>query len=149
MANSLEQIRALGTVVVADTGDFESMKSFRPTDATTNPSLMLAAAKLPQYSHLFEKAVAYGKSQGANALEATLDYLCVLFGVEILKIIPGRVSTEVDARLSFDTEGSIKKARELISLYQKEGISKERILIKLASTWEGVKVRGFILLGMF
>lgn len=139
MANSLEQIRALGTVVVADTGDFESMKSFRPTDATTNPSLMLAAAKLPQYSHLFEKAVAYGKTQSTNVLEATLDYLFVLFGVEILKIIPGRVSTEVDARLSFNTEASIKKARQIISLYEKEGISKDRILIKLASTWEGVR----------
>lgn len=139
MANSLEQIRALGTVVVADTGDFESMKSFRPTDATTNPSLMLAAAKLPQYSHLFDKAVAYGKTQSTNALEATLDYLFVLFGVEILKIIPGRVSTEVDARLSFNTEASVKKARQIISLYEKEGISKDRILIKLASTWEGVR----------
>ncbi|KAH9408604.1 PREDICTED: probable transaldolase [Rhagoletis zephyria] len=140
MANSLEQIRALGTVVVADTGDFESMKSFRPTDATTNPSLMLAAAKLPQYSHLFDKAVEYGKAHGGKeTLETTLDYLCVLFGVEILKIIPGRVSTEVDARLSFNTEASIKKARQIIALYAKEGIPKERVLIKLATTWEGVK----------
>lgn len=139
MVNSLEQIRALGTVVVADTGDFESMKAFKPTDATTNPSLMLAAAKLPQYSHLFDKAVAYGKTQGDNALQATLDYLFVLFGLEILKIIPGRVSTEVDARLSFDTEASIKKARQIIALYEKEGVSRDRILIKLASTWEGIR----------
>lgn len=139
MANSLEQIRALGTVVVADTGDFESMKAFKPTDATTNPSLMLAAAKLPQYAHLFDKAVAHGKAQAANQLEAALDYLFVLFGVEILKIIPGRVSTEVDARLSFNTEASIKKARHIISLYEKEGIARDRILIKLASTWEGVR----------
>lgn len=139
MANSLEQIRALGTVVVADTGDFESMKAFKPTDATTNPSLMLAAAKLPQYSFLFEKAIAYGKAQSANQLEAALDYLSVLFGVEILKIVPGRVSTEVDARLSFNTEASIKKARDIIALYEKEGISRDRILIKLASTWEGIK----------
>ena len=139
MANSLEQIRALGTVVVADTGDFELMKLFKPTDATTNPSLMLAAAKMPQYSHLFDKAIAYGRTQGENALQATLDYLFVLFGLEILNIIPGRVSTEVDARLSFNTEASIKKARQLIALYEKEGISRERVLIKLASTWEGIR----------
>ncbi|KAJ6222838.1 hypothetical protein RDWZM_001383 [Blomia tropicalis] len=139
MSNSLEQLRKLKTVVVADTGDFESMKAFKPTDATTNPSLMLAAAKLPQYSHLFDKAVAYGKTQGANALQASLDYLFVLFGVEILNIIPGRVSTEVDARLSFNVEASIEKARQIIALYEKEGIERNRILIKLASTWEGVK----------
>lgn len=139
MANSLEQLRALDTVVVADTGDFESMRSFKPTDATTNPSLILAAAKLPQYSYLFDKAVAYGLTQGDNALEAAIDYLFVLFGVEILKIIPGRVSTEVDARLSFDTEASVKKAKQIIDLYKKEGISSDRILIKLASTWEGIR----------
>lgn len=140
MANSLEQIRQLGTIVVADTGDFEAMKSFRPTDATTNPSLILAAAKLPQYAPLFAKAVAYGKTKPADqALEATLDYLFVLFGLEILKIIPGRVSTEVDARLSFDTQASIEKAQQIIKLYEAEGIPKERVLIKLASTWEGIQ----------
>lgn len=140
MANSLEQIRQLGTIVVADTGDFEAMKAFRPTDATTNPSLILAAAKLPQYAHLFDKAVAYGKTKPVDqALEATLDYLFVQFGLEILKIIPGRVSTEVDARLSFNKEASIEKARQIIKLYEDEGIPKERILIKLASTWEGIK----------
>lgn len=138
MASTLDQLRKV-TVVVADTGDFEAMKEYKPTDATTNPSLILAAAKLPQYQHLIDKAVKYGKDNGKN-LELTMDYLFVLFGCEILKIIPGRVSTEVDARLSFDTEASTKKARQLIKLYEKEGINKERILIKLASTWEGIKV---------
>lgn len=137
MSSSLDQLRQM-TVVVADTGDFESMKAYRPTDATTNPSLILAASKLPQYQGLIDKAVAYGKSNGRN-LEQTMDYLFVLFGLEILKIIPGRVSTEVDARLSFDREASLRKARQLIKLYEKEGISKERILIKLATTWEGIK----------
>lgn len=137
MTSTLDQLRQL-TVVVADTGDFGSIKEYKPTDATTNPSLILAAAKLPQYKHLIDKAVQFGKENGKN-LELTLDYLFVLFGCEILKIIPGRVSTEVDARLSFDLEGSIAKARHFIKLYEKEGISKDRILIKLATTWEGVK----------
>lgn len=137
MSSTLEQLRSM-TIVVADTGDFESMKSYRPTDATTNPSLILAASKLPQYQTLIDKAVQYGKSNG-NSLEKTMDYLFVLFGREILKIIPGRVSTEVDARLSFDREASLAKARQLIKLYESEGISKDRILIKLASTWEGIK----------
>ena len=137
MTSTLDQLRQL-TVVVADTGDFGSIKEYKPTDATTNPSLILAAAKLPQYKHLIDKAVQFGKENGKN-LELTLDYLFVLFGCEILKIIPGRVSTEVDARLSFDLEGSIAKARHFIRLYEKEGISKDRILIKLATTWEGVK----------
>lgn len=137
MTSTLDQLRQL-TVVVADTGDFGSIKEYKPTDATTNPSLILAAAKLPQYKHLIDKAVQFGKENGKN-LELTLDYLFVLFGCEILKIIPGRVSTEVDARLSFDLEGSIAKARQFIKLYEKQGISKDRILIKLATTWEGVK----------
>ena len=137
MSSTLEQLRSM-TVVVADTGDFESMKEFKPTDATTNPSLILAASKLPQYSKIIDKAVEFGKKNN-NDLELTMDYLFVLFGSEILKIVPGRVSTEVDARLSFDREGSVKKAKQLISLYEKEGIKKERILIKLASTWEGIK----------
>lgn len=130
------------TVIVADTGDFESIKKFQPTDATTNPSLILAAAQLPQYKHLFDQAVDYAKRQ-SNDLEAQVklasDKLFVLFGLEILKIIPGRVSTEVDARLSFDKETQIEKALNFIKLYENEGISKERILIKLSSTWEGIQ----------
>jgi transaldolase len=137
MSSTLDQLKTM-TTVVADTGDFESMKEYKPTDATTNPSLILAASKLPQYKSLIDKAVQYGRANGNN-LEDTMDYLFVLFGCEILKIVPGRVSTEVDARLSFDREGSVKKARQLIKLYEKEGITKERVLIKLATTWEGVK----------
>ncbi|KAI1292067.1 putative transaldolase [Halotydeus destructor] len=142
MASSLEQLRK-HTIVVADTGDFESIKTYRPTDATTNPSLILSAAKLPQYQPLIDKAVEYGKANG-NSVEKTMDYLFVLFGVEILKIVPGRVSTEVDARLSFDTQGSISKAHELIKLYKGLGIEKERILIKLATTWEGIKAAQYL-----
>lgn len=141
MASSLEQLKPM-TVVVADTGDFETMIKYKPTDATTNPSLLLAAATLPQYQHLVEKAVEYGKNQEGDdeaKLAATIDKLFVLFGVEILKIVPGRVSTEVDARLSFDKEGSVKKALKLIDLYAEEGIGKDRVLIKLASTWEGIQ----------
>lgn len=137
----LEQLKKM-TVVVADTGDFETMIKYKPTDATTNPSLLLAAAILPQYQHLVQKAVDYGKKQpgdNQDKLSATMDKLFVLFGVEILKIVPGRVSTEVDARLSFDKDGSVAKALKLIELYAEEGIPKERILIKLASTWEGIQ----------
>jgi len=137
----LEQLKKV-TVVVADTGDFETMIKYKPTDATTNPSLLLAAATLPQYQHLVQKAVDYGRKQAGDnrtKLDATMDKLFVLFGVEILKIVPGRVSTEVDARLSFDKEGSVAKALKLIELYAEEGISKERVLIKLASTWEGIQ----------
>ncbi|XP_045478889.1 transaldolase [Harmonia axyridis] len=139
--NSLEKLKTL-TTVVADTGDFEAMKKFKPTDATTNPSLMLAAANLPQYKPLIEKAVRYGLKVGNNIdeqVENAMDMLCVLFGLEILKIVPGRVSTEVDARLSFNKEASIAKAKKLIQLYEDEGIGKDRILIKLASTWEGIQ----------
>lgn len=141
MQNSLEQLKTL-TTVVADTGDFEAMKSYKPTDATTNPSLILAAANLPQYKPLIEKAVHYGNKVGGTPeekVENAMDMLCVLFGIEILKIVPGRVSTEVDARLSFDKEASIAKALKIIQLYADEGISKERVLIKLASTWEGIQ----------
>lgn len=137
----LEQLKKM-TVVVADTGDFETMIKYKPTDATTNPSLLLAAATLPQYQHLVQKAVDYGKKQPGDSrakLDATMDKLFVLFGVEILKIVPGRVSTEVDARLSFDKESSVTKALKLIELYAEEGIAKERVLIKLASTWEGIQ----------
>lgn len=139
--NSLEKLKTM-TTVVADTGDFEAMKKFKPTDATTNPSLMLAASNIPQYKPLIQKAVHYGLKIGNNIdeqVENAMDMLCVLFGLEILKIVPGRVSTEVDARLSFDKEASIAKAKKLISMYEEEGISKDRVLIKLASTWEGIQ----------
>lgn len=135
-ANQLDQLKQF-TTVVADTGDFASMKEYAPRDATTNPSLILKAATAPTSAHLLDKAV---KDAGAKAgTEQVIDQLLVLFGVEILKIVPGRVSTEVDARLSFDRDGSIAKAREIIGLYEKAGISRERVLIKLASTWEGIK----------
>ena len=120
----------------------EAMKKYKPTDATTNPSLILAAANLPQYKGLIDKAVQCGKETKGTMHEkinAAMDMLCVLFGVEILKIIPGRVSTEVDARLSFDKEASIAKAIRIIQLYKEQGIDKKRILIKLASTWEGIQ----------
>ncbi|XP_015908550.1 transaldolase [Parasteatoda tepidariorum] len=139
--NSLDQLKKM-TIVVADTGEFDAMKEYKPTDATTNPSLILAAAKLEQYQSLIKKAVEYGKAHGKTEneqLSSAMDKLFVLFGCEILRIIPGRVSTEVDARLSFDKEGSIEKARKLIQLYEEEGIHKDRILIKLASTWEGIQ----------
>jgi transaldolase len=132
MRNKLEQLSDMTTIVV-DTGDIDAIKKFKPTDATTNPSLILAAAQKPQYSHLIESAIRDTK----NDPESLMDVLFVNFGVEILKLIPGRVSTEVDARLSFDVEGSIQKALNFIELYRKKGIDKERVLIKLASTWEG------------
>ena len=124
------------TVVVADTGDFEAMKAYKPQDATTNPSLILQAASKPEYKAIFDQAVTDGKSGGVDAV---MDKLVVAFGLEILKIVPGRVSTEVDARLSFDTQGNIEKARHIIAMYEKAGISRERILIKIASTWEGIR----------
>ncbi|KAH6567844.1 hypothetical protein BASA50_006412 [Batrachochytrium salamandrivorans] len=130
------------TVVVADTGDFESIAKFKPQDATTNPSLILAAAQKPQYVRLIDEAIQYGKASSSDPekqLEHAFDKLLVNFGAEILKIVPGRVSTEVDARLSFDKEASIAKARHIIDLYQAAGISKERVLIKLAATWEGIQ----------
>ena len=130
------------TVIVADTGDFESVETYQPTDATTNPSLIYAASQMPQYQPLMTEALAYGKanaSEKAQQLELTMDKLSVNFGLELLKVVPGHVSTEVDARLSYDTEGTVKKALELIALYEQAGISKDRILIKVASTWEGIK----------
>lgn len=139
--NKLEQIRKMTTIVV-DTGDIEAIKKYAPTDATTNPSLILAASQKPQYRHLIDEAVAYGKSKGKTAkeqLRIAMDKLFVNFGLEILKLIPGRVSTEVDARLSFDVQGSIEKGRSLISMYEAAGIPRNRILIKLASTWEGTR----------
>ncbi|OYD25083.1 transaldolase [Oceanimonas baumannii] len=141
MANSLAQLRTL-TTVVADTGDIEAIRKYQPEDATTNPSLILKAAQIPEYRPLLEDAVAWAKGQSQNTaqqLEDASDKLAVNIGCEILKLIPGRISTEVDARLSFNTEASIAKARRLIALYAEAGISKERILIKLASTWEGIR----------
>lgn len=141
--NQLEQLKRL-TKVVADSGEFESIAKYHPLDATTNPTLVLTAIQLAPYQPLLKDAVAYAKAEGKNLekkQQQTLafDRLLINFGVEILKLIPGRVSTEVDARLSFDTQGSIKKARELIKLYEAAGIDKKRILIKLASTWEGIQ----------
>jgi len=139
--NLLEQLRTY-TKVVADTGDIESIKEYKPTDATTNPSLIYAAAQDARYMAIVKDAANFAKnkhSDQTSALKSALDKVIVDFGVEILKTIPGRVSTEVDARLSFDMEGTIVKARELISLYKQEGISKDRVLIKIASTWEGIK----------
>jgi len=130
------------TVVVADTGDFESMREFQPTDATTNPSLILQAANIAKYGALIDQAVDYGaafKGDIDGKVSAAMDKVAVLFGCEILKIIPGRVSTEVDARLSFDRDGMVEKAKEFIRLYKLAGIDKERILIKLSSTWEGIE----------
>lgn len=139
--NQLEQLREM-TVVVADTGDFESLQHYKPTDSTTNPTLILDASQKENYKHLVEDAISFGKKEGKTRDEAVhiaLDKVFVNFGCEILQIVPGRVSTEVDARLSFDVKGSIEKAKRLVSLYEKKGIDRERLLIKLASTWEGVQ----------
>lgn len=141
MSTQLDQLKQF-TKVVADTGDFESMKTYKPQDATTNPSLILGAAQIPAYTYLLDKAVAEAKKSGksgAALVEEAIDHLLIAFGLEILKIVPGRVSTEVDARLSFDTESTVAKARQLIALYEKNGTSRERILIKIASTWEGIR----------
>jgi len=143
MSSSLDQLKASGTVVVCDSGDFATIAKYNPQDATTNPSLILAASKKEEYAKLIDDAVQYGKSHGGSNIDdqvdATLDNLLVQFGKEILKIIPGKVSTEVDARFSFDTEASVKKALRIIDLYKEQGIGKDRILIKIASTWEGIK----------
>lgn len=130
------------TTVVADSGDIESIRHYQPEDATTNPSLLLKAAALDHFAHLIKDAIEYGKKRGANQeqqVAEACDKLAVNFGAEILKSIPGRVSTEVDARLSYDKEKSIAKARRLVQLYEEQGIDKSRILIKLASTWEGIR----------
>lgn len=132
---SLDQLKKY-TRVVADTGDFESMKAYEPEDATTNPSLILKAVQQDEYKPLLEKAIA---DKAGAPVDEVIDYLLILFGLEILKIVPGRVSTEVDARLSFDVDATVAKAHQLIELYEKNGIAKERILIKIATTWEGVK----------
>ncbi|WP_320676447.1 transaldolase [Prochlorococcus sp. MIT 1300] len=144
MANLLDQLSSM-TVVVADTGDLDAIRRFTPRDATTNPSLILAAAQIPSYQTLIDEALRLSRDRLGNSVgvedvvHEALDEICVIFGKEILKIVPGRVSTEVDARLSFDTEGTIRKARKLIGLYDEMGISKDRVLIKIASTWEGIK----------
>src|SRR5437762_1121306 len=138
--NQLEQIKKF-TKVVADTADFESMKEFKPQDATTNPSLVYAATQKEQYSHLLDEVLKHRKKSGLSGqaqIEDICDHLLVQFGTDILDIVPGRVSTETDARLSYDVEGSIKKARRLVQLYEERKIPRERVLIKIASTWEGL-----------
>ncbi|KAH6628495.1 hypothetical protein F5144DRAFT_310705 [Chaetomium tenue] len=138
MSNSLEQLKATGTVVVSDS----AIGKYKPQDATTNPSLILAATKKPEYAALLDAAVAQAKSEGGSVTEqvdSALDNLLVQFGKKILEIIPGKVSTEVDAAFSFSTKASVDKALHIIKLYEKEGISKDRVLIKIASTWEGIK----------
>jgi transaldolase len=138
--NQLEQLKKF-TKIVADTADFESVKQFKPQDATTNPSLVYAATQKPEYAHLLEEVLADRKKSelsGAAQIEDICDHLLVQFGCDILEIVPGRVSTETDARLSFDVEGSIKKARRLVELYEDRKIPRERVLIKVASTWEGL-----------
>ncbi len=138
--NQLEQLKRF-TKVVADTADFESIKEFKPQDATTNPSLVYAATQKQQYAHLLDEVLTDRKKSGlsgAAQIEDIIDHLLVQFGCDILEIVPGRVSTETDARLSFDVEGSIKKARQLVKLYEERKIPRERVLIKIASTWEGI-----------
>jgi transaldolase len=141
VAHQLDQLKSM-TVVVADTGDIDSIAAYKPQDATTNPSLILAAAQMPQYQPLVEEAIAAGLAHSGTTeeqLTACLDRLFVIFGSEILKLIPGRISTEVDASLSFDTQATIAKAQQFMAMYEKMGIARERILIKIASTWEGIR----------
>ena len=141
MSTQLDQLKQF-TTVVADTGDFATLKQYAPRDATTNPSLILKVADKPEYSYILDKAVADTKKSGASGeklLHAIMDDLLISFGCEILKVVPGRVSTETDANLSFDTEALVAKARRFIELYKKNGIERDRILVKLASTWEGIR----------
>jgi transaldolase len=144
MAHLLDQLATM-TVVVADTGEIDAIRQFTPRDATTNPSLILAAAQIPAYNELIDRSLREsrqligGEASAEEVVKEALDEISVTFGKEILKIVPGRVSTEVDARLSYDTEATIEKAHKLIGLYQQAGIGKERVLIKIASTWEGIK----------
>src|SRR5437763_3664284 len=138
--NQLEQLKKF-TKVVADTGDFESIRDFKPQDATTNPSLIFAATQKQQYAHLLEEVLRDRRNSGLSGeaqIEDIIEHLLIRFGTEMLKIVPGRVSTETDARYSFDVQGSITKARRLIELYKENGIGPERVLIKIASTWEGL-----------
>ena len=141
MTTQLDSLRKM-TVVVADTGDIDAIKKYQPQDATTNPSLILSASALSQYAPLIDEAIAYAKAQSANKAQQLIDAedkLAVNIGLEILKIVPGRISTEVDARLSYDTQATVEKARKLIALYNAAGISNDRILIKIASTWQGIR----------
>jgi transaldolase len=141
MVSKLEQLRTL-TTVVADTGDIEAMHKYQPEDATTNPSLILKAAQISSYAPLIDNAIAYAKTQSTakeQQVQDACDMLAVNIGKEILNIVPGRISTEVDARLSYDTQASLAKARQLIKMYNDAGISNDRILIKLASTWQGIR----------
>lgn len=142
MTTSLDQLKQTGTIVVVDSGDFETVDVYQPQDATTNPSLLLSAANKPRYAHIIDAALKYGKNKGGTLDEqanAAVDRLLIEFGKAILDIIPGRVSTEVDARLSFDKTATIAKARELIALYESVGVNRNRVLIKIASTWEGIQ----------
>ncbi|CAH1576794.1 transaldolase [Vibrio rotiferianus] len=141
MSNKLEQLRKL-TTVVADTGEIDAIKKYQPEDATTNPSLILKAAQIEEYAPLIDASIEYAKAQSSDKtqqVQDTCDMLAVNIGKEILKTIPGRISTEVDARLSYDMEGSVAKARQLVKMYNDAGITNDRILIKLASTWEGIR----------
>ena len=141
MANLLDQLKSM-TTIVADTGDVEAIKTVKPVDATTNPSLLLKASTLPQYAHLIDESIAHAKKFGGSKevqIENAADKLAVLIGLEITKVVPGRISTEVDARLSFNKDAMVAKGRKLIQLYQDSGVGKDRVLIKLASTWEGIK----------
>ncbi|MGB0446520.1 MAG: transaldolase [Pseudomonadales bacterium] len=139
--NKLDQLKAM-TLVVADTGDLNAIKSFLPEDATTNPSLVLKAAQLEDYQHLIGEAKSWAQAQGGNEqqiMDNTCDYLAVAIGKEVLSAIPGRISTEVDSRLSFDTAATVARAKRIIDLYAQQGVSKDRVLIKIASTWEGIQ----------
>ena len=141
MPSKLDQLRAV-TVVVADTGDLDAVRRLKPQDCTTNPTLLLKAAETPAYVHIIEEALAWGRSQGGSregVVTAICDRLAVAFGTELANIVPGRVSTEVDADLSFDTEATLTKARAIIKAYEERGIGREKILIKIASTWEGIR----------
>ena len=141
MSNQLDGLKEF-SVIVADTGDFASIRKYQPRDATTNPSLLLKAAQMPEYAEIVNRAIADAQAEsagGRGTLDIAMDKLSVAFGLEILKIVPNRVSTEVDARLSFDTAATIAKAHSLIGRYEKAGLSRERILIKIAATWEGIQ----------
>jgi len=146
MSTALDQLKQY-TIVVSDTGDFESISQYKPTDATTNPSLILQATKKPHYTHLINSAIEFSKGKEGSLeekVEWAMDKLLINFGTEILKIIPGRVSTEVDAKLSFDKDSTIAKAKRLIRLYEDMNISKERVLIKISSTWEGIQAAKYL-----
>jgi transaldolase len=141
MPSKLDQLRAM-TVVVADTGDLEAVRRLKPQDCTTNPTLLLKAAETPAYGHIMDEALAWGRQQGGSregVIEAICDRLAVAFGAELAGIVPGRVSTEVDADLSFDTDATVAKARAIVKAYEERGIGRERILIKIAATWEGIR----------